>query len=458
MSTPIWLGVLLAAGCSGSDTALTDSAAASSERPWTAELPPSDTLTAPRQWRTLRTITHLHSPWSHDACDGEGLPDGAPDPECLAGLRAGLCALRIDAAYLTDHPSYAADQPFEALLHLRDEDEPVTSDGGQLIGAWMDCGGGEPVLLRPGIEDALLPLGLHEHAEDVDIYGEATAEAVAQEAAAGAQVFIAHTEGKELADLSSLQTAGLVGVEVFNIHAMFDPTIRQEDLGLEPLSWLSSVAPFTSPDGTAEPDFLFLGVLAEQTPSIASWDALQKNGRMVGIGGSDAHQNVWPSLLRDGERGDSYRRMLRWMSNHLLASERSSEAADEALSSGRLSVVFEVLGSPTGLDFHIVTDDGDLLEMGDRSARPDGTVHVACPALSADSPQGPDAPEINVTVFKDGVPWQDTCGEHALSGPGTYRARFDIVPWHLAPFLGEDPDPWLVSWPWIYTNPITITE
>ncbi len=28
--------------------------------------------------------------------------------------------------------------------------------------------------------------------------------------------------------------------------------------------------------------------------------------------GTDAHENSFPIMLRDGERGDSYRRLLRW--------------------------------------------------------------------------------------------------------------------------------------------------
>jgi hypothetical protein len=43
-----------------------------------------------------------------------------------------------------------------------------------------------------------------------------------------------------------------------------------------------------------------------------------------------------------------------------------------------------------------------------------------------------------------------------LDGPGAYRVRFDVVPHHLRPFLGDDPAPWLISYPWIYTNPIRL--
>jgi len=439
-------------GCTADDpTGSSKDTALSTTRPWTGSQPDAATIVAPDGFEVMRAITHLHSAWSHDACDGDPLPGGEPDPSCLADLRAALCTLQIDAAYLSDHPTHAGDQGYDALVHLRDEDERVEG------GAWMACPDGEPVLLRPGIEGGMMPLGLERHIDTLDLYGDRSPAAIAEAQAAGAVVFTAHTEGRTLEDLIALQAAGLQGVEAFNIHAMFDPSIREEDLGLERLGWLTDIAPFSSPDGDAEPDLLFLGVLGEQAPSIAAWDALSAIAPTVGIGGSDAHQNVYPVILRDGERGDSYRRMLRWMSNHLLATERSRAAADEALAAGRLSVVFEVLGTPSGLDVAVTQSEQRLLP-GSRASWSGGTLSVACPTLHPESPQGPDAPDITASVFKDGVPWAEGCGDHALDGPGVYRVRFDILPWHLAPFLGSDADPWLKTWPWVYTNPITLTE
>ena len=59
---------------------------------------------------------------------------------------------------------------------------------------------------------------------------------------------------------------------------------------------------------------------------------------MIGTAGTDAHQNVLPILLRDGERGDSYRRMLRWFSNMVLveSGEPTPATAQAALEAGRL--------------------------------------------------------------------------------------------------------------------------
>ena len=68
---------------------------------------------------------HLHSHHSHDACDGDPQPDGVPDEDCLADLRAGLCTPRIDVAMISDHPTHATEAAYEELLLMRGMDEPI---------------------------------------------------------------------------------------------------------------------------------------------------------------------------------------------------------------------------------------------------------------------------------------------------------------------------------------------
>ena len=353
--------------------------------PWSSSLPPGASLDAPRGQVWQRAIVHLHSPWSHDACDGQPLVDGVPNAPCLEDLRQGLCDARVDVAFFSDHPSYAAEQPFEDLTHPQPGDEAV-SVGGEVVGSVILCEGGHRVAWLPGIEDELMPVALDRHAADteeerMELYNLDTPQAVQANAAAGAVVLVAHTEGRQAADLAKLQQAGLVGIEVFNLHAMFAPDKREEDLGLDPWSWLEDIAPFTDDSGTAEPDLLFLAVHAEQTPSIEAWDVLLQAGPMVGVGGTDAHQNVLPLVLRDGERADSYRRMMRWFSNLVLAEDATPEAVEVALAAGRVAVAFEVLGTPAGFDVHLVGDDGVTYEMG--SDAPSGDLVVSCPGLAA---------------------------------------------------------------------------
>ena len=426
--------------------------------PWSRELPDSAEFAPARGLLARRSIVHLHSPWSHDACDGDGLIDGVVNEPCLQDLRNGLCDTRVDLAFVTDHPAHAAEQTYDDLFHHRDGDEWVDVDGEHRANR-IHCANGHVVTWVPGIEDELMPVGLDRqvsaNSEENDaIYNSYDATAVDAEQASGAHVFTAHTEQRNLVDLSMLQDAGLAGTEVFNLHAAFAPDLRSEFLGLNPTSWFADAAPFLDDVGTAEPDLFVLAVIEEQTPSVALWDQLLARGPMTGTAGTDAHQNVLPMLLRDGERGDSYRRMLRWFSNVVLADSDAPEDVEASLAAGRSYVAFEVLGTPAGFDFRLEPGSGDVVEMGGEGAA--GTLVVECPTLSASSPRGLEAPEILATVFKDGAIWATGCGDHATDGPGVYRVRVDMVPHHLRDFLGADPAPWMRAFPWLYGNAIRV--
>jgi hypothetical protein len=235
---------------------------------------------------------------------------------------------------------------------------------------------------------------------------------------------------------------------------MFAPDIRAEDLGLDGLGWVTDIAPFTVADGTAEPDLLVLGVLQSQPPSLAAWDTLLARGPIVGVGGTDAHQNVLPILLRDGIRGDAYQRMLRWFSNVVWADAAEPATVQQALAAGRSHLVFEILGSEVGFDLYLRDPAGEAHETG--SDAPEGTLVVGCPTLHPASPRGLDDPEVTVRVLKDGAAWHEGCGEVPTDGPGVYRVEVDIVPLHLRPFLGDDPEPWLHAYPWIYSNAVRV--
>ena len=150
--------------------------------------------------------------------------------------------------------------------------------------------------------------------------------------------------------------------------------------------------------------------------------------------------------------------MLRWFSNHLLVptngQERQPEDYDRALEQGRLYTAFEILGTPVGLDFHLITDDGTTIEMGGTGKK--GTLFAQCPSISPLSPTNGQTPQITATIFKDGEPWASKCGEHVVEESGDYRMRIDLVPYHLQDFLGDEPDQWVQSYPWVYTNPIRV--
>jgi hypothetical protein len=406
--------------------------------------PLAETSAGGRAWK--RGIIHLHSPWSHDACDGNGLPDGSPDATCLAHLRDALCDLSMDFAMLTDHPAHAAYQPYEDLLLPRGQD--TTVDG---VANRIACADGRGVLALPGIEDELMPVGLDRHAaaqgaEADALYNGTGPDTIAAEIAAGGTVLQAHTEQRSLPELLERQADGLAGVEIFNLHAMVDPDIREQSLGLDGFGLLDAIAPFLTGQTDAEPDLAFLAFYQEQSVSLARFDALNAVAPTIATAGTDAHENALPSLLSDGERVDSYRRMMRWFSNVLLVEGESPADLETALRAGRNFVAFEVLGTPSGFDARI----GAQEMSGD--AAPGATLEVSCPTLSTDTPQDGNAPTITVHVLKDGAPFAQGCGAHTLAERGVYRVRVDIVPAHLTTFLGDQAATLVRPYPWLYTG------
>ena len=463
--------LVLAFGCpsddddsAGDDDVSGDDDTVDDSRPWATDLPTlADEIAHPRGFLPLRSILHFHSPYSHDACDGLGYSEGGIlDEECLQQMRDGLCRVGIDLAYVSDHPSYAAFHPFEDILLMREDDEPVTVSD-DTVASRILCDTGHEVLYLPGIEDDVMPLGLDRHAapygEEADaLYNNTSQELFDAVAAAGGMVFQEHPEERDLATLAERQDMGLVGLEVFQLHALLDPGAREEIYGLDPFGWIEDIGTFTMPDATGQPDLLFLAFFQELGPNLDRWDYLLSRGPSVGIAATDAHRNVMPIELSDGERPDGYRRMFRWFNNVVLADSKDPQAGDDAVAAGRLYIAFEILGTPDGLTFWYDDGAGTEHEMGAScTGCTGGTLHLDCPILSENSPRdGINAPEIAATVFKDGEAWQTGCGTFEITEPGAYRARVDITPHHLTPFLGDDPSPYLHAYPWVYTNAIRI--
>jgi hypothetical protein len=459
---PITLLALLATGCTPEpDTAAPDTGP--DLVPWNPGLPPlAEELGLVRGYTPLRSIIHLHSPWSHDACDGHGYEDGVLDEACLDELREGLCRLSIDAAYGTDHPAHAALQSFEDTLLMREGDQPVQVEG-RLVANRILCEGGHPVLWLPGFEDELMPVGVEgtpvEPGEALEaLYNQSDREAIEAMQGVGGLVLQAHPESRSFEELERRQDDGLRGLELFNLHAMLDPDSREEIYGLDAFGWVGDIGPFTDEDSEAEPDLLFLAFFQEQGPNLERWDRLSARAPTIGFAATDAHRNVMPIELSDGERPDGFRRNMRWFSNHLLATDASATAADEALAAGRLYAAFEVFGTPDELGFWYRDADGTDHDLG-ASAAPGGRLNLILPVLSPSSPRdGVGQPLITGAVYKDGQLWQEGPGSWELTEPGVYRARIDIEPNHLAGFLGDDPSPYLHPYPWVYTNPIRIVK
>ncbi len=441
--------------------------------PWERTLPSARVLGERRGLIPTRGIVHLHSPYSYDACDGKPRDaTGVVDEACLTSLRTALCTTRIDFAAITDHDGTMADEEFATLFAMRSGDERVMR-GADQVASRITCEDGHRVLVTIGAENALMPLMLDRHvagsaAERHALYDGAAPVSIAAFRDAGALVWVPHTESRTLEHLRQVSPDGL---EIYNVHAALDPDIRRDYLGLEPGGAFAAAAQFadTNP-GHPEPDLAALAFLVPNRPAIERWHGLLADGRHVAItAGSDAHQNALPVTFGDGERGDSYRRVLRWLDNIVLVPDPTNIAQiEDALRVGSSYALFEVLGTPDGFDVRAVTPTNQTVELGGSVPRATGAM------LTVDLPQVRGlSPSLPVPTIRARVIWIEPGGhveeiatldatfgrrlDVNLGAPGAYRVEVSIVPSHLGPYL-HDLGPQLaeIEYPWIYTSPIYV--
>ncbi|MDI1443754.1 hypothetical protein [Polyangium sp. 6x1] len=455
--------VLLALACSGED--VTPPAVKPTPRAWDKLATPSDVALGPvRGFTQARGIIHSHSPYSHDACDGKGLDDsGVPRADCVANLRRGMCDAAEDYVFLTDHAAHMADAEFPSLLFIQPGDEPILGADGAPIGNYVACGDGRRVLVTAGNENTFMSVGLERHlpgdpATRRAIYEGEDATTVDAMHEAGALVFVAHTESRTPEWLASMPYDGF---EIYNIHAAIDPDIRRDYLGLESLGGGASILPFTRQDEDGpQPDLAFLGFFEELPIYGKRWDALLPTRHITGIAGTDVHENSFPGVLRDGERGDSYRRLMRWFSNVALVSGPiTPTSVKAALAAGRSYVAFEILGAPTGFDFHAETT-GTVIEMGGEAAA-GATIVARAPKVHNLDP-AVEAPTISMRLLRIDASGTTIAAEgdtiRLENAPsGVYRVEVRILPTHLRPHVGDTGEPYIRERLWLLANPIRIS-
>lgn len=427
---------------------------------------PTSWLPTIRGANDLRGIVHLHSPLSHDACDGHERAEFT-DAHCLADLRHGICATEQDFVFLTDHPAFFEEHEYPETLLYQPGDVLIMQDG-KPVANWLVCPSGRRVLTQAGFEShSLMPLAMAEHvsqavADRKALYDATDVTSVVRiGATTGAAIFIPHTESKDYAWYASLP---IVGQEIYNLHANLDPRIRAKHLGLDEAGYLPALLKFTTLDPAGpHPDLSLLAFLTENAVSLAKWDRILQEKRVVGIAGSDAHENVFVNKMRDGERGDSYRRILGFFSNHVLVpSPRDWQAPLEALRALRVYVAFEAFGTPLGFDFHAETIEG-IVEMGGEvrlQAQP--TLVVRVPSVFGLDPQR-QRPRITARLYRVRSDGRELMAQAerelriGVSQPGIYRVEVHIIPEHVRPDLGTLGD--LVrEVPWVYGNPIFVRQ
>ncbi len=460
MRTRCWVVVALLGGCG-------DNAAPAELPKWDRTLPEASALGVRSGLTPARGIVHLHSPYSHDACDGMPRPGGQPDEKCLADLRAALCTDHIDFANLTDHDDSMADEDFSKLFSMRGSDQAVMR-GADQIASRILCDDGHQVLVTIGGENDLMPIMLDHHLpgtvqERHDLYNGNDAAASAAYRAAGGLVWVAHSESKTL---ETLRTVAPDGIEVYNLHANIDPDIRKDFLGLSSSGAISAAIQFADTEpGHPEPDLAMLAFFSANGPAIEKWQTLLGEGKHISVtAGSDAHQNAIPVVMADGERGDSYRRVMRWFGNYaLVQNTRDVDQIKAALKAGRMFAAFELLGTPEGFDAYATTPSGVTIELGGTIAKAEGAMlTVEVPRVRNLDPSLP-VPTITAKVIWISaagpveIAHGDTSFLAHLGAPGAYRVEVTITPSHLGPYLHDLGTAMAeVELPWIYASPFYV--
>jgi hypothetical protein len=422
--------------------------------PWTVM--PSTELAEVRGFRVVRGIVHSHSPYSHDACDDDPFPDGARNEACFQDVRRGMCATRQDFVFLTDHDDLFAYHEYPDVLLFAPGDQLIERDGATVANR-VDCGDGHSVVLAAGTESEMMPIGLEHHigatpAERNVAYNAPAPDGIAPLQGAGALVFLQHTEGWPITNIVDWP---IDGIEIYNLHANLE-----DNLGDVVIAALELVA---NPEKMPVPELALLTFFEENEADLERWAAAAAVKRLAGALASDVHQNALSGESTDGERLDSFRRIMHWFSNYVLipAGEPIDDRViKDAIAEGRLYGGFDHLGYPIGFEFYARAGDS-VVEMGGATGSDESVELVlTAPTLFRRDPRTP-APEMHTRILKANAgAWQVVAeGEGDLTtevGPGAYRAEVGLVPYHLEEWLGENPETYFVEYPWVYANPIWV--
>jgi hypothetical protein len=419
----------------------------------------------------LRGLVHAHSFFSHDACDDAPVINeetGERDPVCFEDFRRGLCQSKHDFVFLTDHrDSFDSTEFPDALLFRPERGDVLISHADRDVPSANDsaCEDGHRALIMAGSEAGMMPVGIEGHpvARELrgDLYGARTPEAAATLHDAGAVILLAHPEDFTVEELIELPVDGF---EMYNLHRN---TLVSAGVALD---FILRVG-----DGeiVPHPDLLIASLWSEDPDYLERWGRVMARGkRIVTTMGTDCHRNTFQTILEDGERADSYRRMMIAFSNHLRVLPNADGSVDDralkaALAAGRNWGAFEMLGHPVGYDAFVTEANGDVIEMGG-TASTGATLTVRRPTLK-DLDPAREPPAITVRVlravderegFVEVARAADGDVTVALDEAGVYRAEVRMVPHHLredfrsdANFVLREDGPDFV---WLYGGTFTI--
>lgn len=471
-------------------------------------------LPMPR-YQEVRGVMHVHSAFSHDACDEQGLSGTTPNAACVAALREAPCKVGLQFVGLTDHPAHMREfTPKELLLFdAAKGDELVLGADGSPVGNKVKCANGQSVLFTFGYESThTLPIALERQPTLYEAYTNDRTPAqitalVSDLKAAGAVVGLAHSEEADMpADL--IVQGGADVMEWYNPHGNFKTVFGGDKLGgnvSEVFSLVRGIDDFLKGSTSgAHPDLIYLRILPSwPKEGFDKWRTVQRSRHVPGILGSDVHQNVSVDpvckgtvqqalcqglaggrlaalallaaggqlIMSDNQRMDSYERIMRWLHNRILVDEVSPKAIADALRNGRSYGLFSVFGEPVDFSF-VGRRDNDVRTMGEEMKAP-AALQVRVPqprsivgGATFDAAQAAKA-ELRVVLFRTDasgtteVARTNTIGSTLAfdaKDPGSYHIEIWVKPKHLTSALGGQSGLADAEYLWLITNPLRVTR
>jgi hypothetical protein len=437
-----------------------------------------------RGWRKVRSIAHLHSAFSHDACDN-WISDhpGEVSATCIDQLRAGICESGLDVAFLSDHPAHMREYDFSKLLLTRTGDTLVGPNGAPYANV-MRCPDGpvpaHDAVIAVGYESTHdMVAGLHNHFGPLEgkSFTNATPmpevkETVEAIHAAGGISLIAHSEEDDIS-AQFLVDSGVDAMEVYNIHANFLTVTGSNG---DPKAFQRLAKFLEGADTQPNTDLVVMAMLAAQPEkAFQKWQKVNQQRHVTAIMGNDTHQNV-ALYLWNGERIDRYGRMLRVLSNHTLvptstAVAELTEATKAALVAGRNWATFDLLGRPEGLDW-VAGQDGKWVEAGG-VVKAGATLWLRTPTACAPMPGAAWSPADTADSQVRAIVWRLPIGAGepekfqevpgwgkvvpiAPTQAGRYHVELRIVPKHLSKYLQGLEDQAAIEHRWAVGNPIEV--
>jgi hypothetical protein len=328
----------------------------------------------------LKGVIHVHSRLSHDS-------RGAPEEILRAAREADLRFLMT-----TDHNSHRI---FTEGLQGRIDDVWV------IRGAEM-------------IKDRQTILALNTR-EFINGHRMSIQEAVREIKSQGGLAFVGHPWLFREWDVE-----GIDGIEIYDIaDAAYAQAWKAPWMAMKMLNAWSEY-----------PEEILLSLLSRPGHHLATWDALLKTKRLVGIAGNDAHQNV--RFL--GMQLDPYALDFRYVQTHLMAAANGERALVEALQAGHAYTSFGLLADATGFRF-LAEGNGIVGMMGDRLPYAPGL------RLTLESPLTG-----TIRLYRNGVVAGEVLShrlDHPVAEKGIYRGEISLE------IAGTE-------YPWIISNPIYV--